>query len=120
DIKGSHGNWMVMRDEPDHTRLRDLVSKAFTPGTVSGLRTKAQIIVDQLLNAMERSERADLIADYAFLLPVTLIAAMLGVPQNDHGEFKSWSTGLTAASDVKQTPERLEVANTATRELTEY
>ena len=119
-VRKSQSNWMLMRDEPDHGRLRTLVNKAFTPSTVEGLRAHIEIIVEQLLETMARKGCTDLIADYAFLVPVTVIAAMLGVPVEDHAKFNRWSTALTGASDVRQRPERLSGANDAAADLSDY
>src|SRR5262245_33281180 len=69
--------WMVFRDPPDHTRLRRLFSKAFTPSAVEDVRPNITWIVEQLLDAMQdkarRSESVDWIADFAYPLPATVI-----------------------------------------------
>ena len=71
---------MLDRDPPDHTRLRGLVSKAFTPRVVDVLRPHIQQIVDGLLDRVENQGGMDLIEDFAYPLPVTVICEMLGVP----------------------------------------
>ncbi|HEY2093535.1 MAG TPA: cytochrome P450 [Thermoanaerobaculia bacterium] len=90
---------MLDLDEPDHRRLRNLVQKAFTPRVVDDLRPRIEQIAAELLDAIERRERgtADLIADYAAPLPVTVIAEMLGVPPVDRPRFRSWSNHIVAA-----------------------
>jgi cytochrome P450 len=76
-------------DPPDHTRLRGLVSRAFTPKRVDQLRPRAQEIVDQILD--EAGGRMEVVADLAFPLPVLMICEMLGVPAEEVDEFKEWS-----------------------------
>ena len=85
---------MLDTDPPDHTRLRTLVSKAFTPRSVSDLAPRIQQIVDDLIDATERRDRFDLIDAFAYPLPVIVIAEMLGVPSEDIEVFKSWSNAV--------------------------
>ena len=81
-------------DPPDHTRLRGLTSRAFTPRAVARLESRIQVLVDELLDAVEGKERFDLIEDFAYPLPVTVIAEMLGVPPEDRDRFREWSNGV--------------------------
>ena len=81
-------------DPPDHTRLRSLVSKAFTPRSVAKLTPRIDQIIEELLDAIGERERFDLIEDFAFPLPVIVIAEMLGVPPEDRAQFKEWSTDI--------------------------
>ena len=84
---------MLMRDPPDHTRLRNLVNKAFTPRVVEKLAPRIQAIVDELLDAaLERGE-FDLVKDFAFPLPVTVIAEMLGVEGGDRDRLPALVAG---------------------------
>jgi cytochrome P450 len=85
---------MLNRDGADHRRLRRLVTKAFTPRVVEQLRPRVQAIADDLLDAVEERGEMDLSADYAFPLPITVIAELLGVPSADHGRFKEWSDAI--------------------------
>ena len=85
---------MLDREPPDHTRLRRLVSKAFTPATVEGLRTRIEVIVDGLLTAATAKGEFDLIADVAEPLPVTVIAELLGVPEADRHLLRPWSSDI--------------------------
>jgi cytochrome P450 len=86
-------------DPPDHTRLRSLVSQAFTPRRVDALSPRMQEIVDEALaTAFERGSM-DVVADLAFPLPVLVICEMLGVPPGDVGEFKEWSAALARTLD---------------------
>jgi cytochrome P450 len=88
---------MLSRDPPDHSRLRRLVSKAFTPRMVEQLRPRVQAIADALLDAVAGRGEMDLIDDYAFPLPITVIAEMLGIPAADRNQFRDWSDALLAA-----------------------
>ena len=79
-------HWMLHQDPPDHTRLRGLVVKAFTARRVEDMRPRIQEIVDETLDRLVDQGRMDLIEDYAFRLPVTIICDMLGIPQ-EHREL---------------------------------
>jgi len=85
---------MLDREPPDHTRLRRLVSKAFTPATVEGLRPRIGAIVDGLLATAIAKGEFDLIADVAEPLPVTVIAELLGVPEADRHLLRPWSSDI--------------------------
>src|SRR4051795_2857022 len=78
-------HWMLQQDPPDHTRLRGLVVKAFTARRVEDMRPRIQQIVDQTLDRIAGQGHMDLIEDFAFRLPVTIICDMLGIPE-DHRE----------------------------------
>lgn len=94
---------MLTVDPPDHTRLRRLASKAFTPHTIEGLRPRIQQIADELLDAVQERGRMDLIADFAYPLPMTVISEMLGIPAADRNAFREWTRELLSASlDPKQ------------------
>ncbi len=117
----SNAQTMLTSDPPDHTRLRKLVSKAFTPRAVLDLRPRIQDIVDYLLaEAGERGE-FDIIHDLAYPLPVIVIAEMLGVPPEDRHRFKHWSDTVVATLGGPFTPpEVIEAARVAIEELAEY
>jgi cytochrome P450 len=85
---------MLITDPPDHTRLRGLVSSAFTPRRVQALRPRIEAIVEELLGRVAGRGGMDLIADFAAPLPAIVIAELLGVPAQDHARFKAWSTEL--------------------------
>jgi cytochrome P450 len=82
---------MLDMEPPDHTRLRRLVLKAFTPRTVEAMRTQIQAVVDDLVDDLGEAGEADLIADFVEPLPVTVIAEMLGVPAADRHLLRPWS-----------------------------
>ena len=91
-------HWMVFRDPPDHTRLRRLFNKAFTPTSVENLRANVEDIVAHLIDGMEakarRGETVDYIADFAYPLPASVIMDLLGVPRADLERVKVWSDDI--------------------------
>jgi len=87
--RGSHT--MLNLDPPDHTRLRRLVTKAFTPRVIEELRPRVQALVDEMLDDAAKRGEMDLIADYAFPLPFAVISEMLGVPAKDGEKLRAWS-----------------------------
>src|SRR6266581_1934644 len=91
---------MLDRDPPDHTRLRGLVSQAFTPRVVELLRPHIQRIVDGLLDRAETAGSMDLIEDFAYPLPVIVICEMLGVPVGDRERFKQWGLDIARGLDA--------------------
>ncbi len=82
---------MLYRDPPDHTRLRSLVSRAFTPNAVGALRPRVEKIADDLLDRLHGADSFDVIDAIAYPLPVSVICEMLGVPREDRGPFREWS-----------------------------
>jgi cytochrome P450 len=114
---------MLFRDPPDHTRLRMLVSKAFTPRVVEGLRPRIQQVVDGLLDAVHPARAMNVIADLAYPLPVTVICEMLGVPGGDRARFRQWSEAIARSLDaiaMPGDPEIVERGNAARRALADY
>jgi cytochrome P450 len=85
---------MLAADAPDHSRLRRLVSKTFTPRMIEGLRNRIQQITDDLLDQVQGRGKMDLINDFAFLLPVTVICETLGIPLEDQKQFRIWSSAI--------------------------
>jgi cytochrome P450 len=83
----SMSHWMLQLDPPDHTRLRGLVVKAFTARRVEDMRPRIQAIVDAALDRVAPQGHMDLIADFAFRLPVIVICDMLGIPEEQHELF---------------------------------
>lgn len=83
---------MLFQDPPDHTRLRGLVAKAFTPRIIESLRPVIQQVADELLDQAETKGQMEMIGDFAFPLPAIIIATMLGVPPEDREQFNRWSS----------------------------
>lgn len=115
-------NWMVFRDPPNHTRLRLLVNKAFSPKTLENLRPAIVAITDELLERVQGRKEIDLVDDFAFPLPVMVIAALLGVDPEDRFDFREWALALQHASASRLTPstEVYEQAEAATQAFIEY
>jgi cytochrome P450 len=120
-LQRSFSRWMLFKDPPDHTRLRNLVTRAFTPRAIERLRAGIQAAVDQTLDRLEPAGQADLIGNLAYPLPVTVICDLLGVPADDHEDFKRWSDGLARGLDlVSTTPAIVAEGNDAAQRLAEY
>ncbi|WP_433926478.1 cytochrome P450 [Sorangium cellulosum] len=99
---------MLNMDPPDHTRLRAIVNKAFTPRLVEGLRGRIQAIADSLLDDVEERGEMDIVADYAFPLPIIVIAEMLGVPVEDRHRIRAWSDAIVGGVPTRERVERME------------
>ena len=84
-------NNLLALDPPDHTRLRALVQKAFSPRLIRAMRPRIQAITDSLLDAVQDQGQMELIADFAFPLPIQVIAELLGIPTEDKEKFRHWS-----------------------------
>lgn len=78
-------------DPPDHTRLRRLVSKAFTPRRVAEFAPRVQELTDRLIDGFVEKGEADLIHEFAFPLPIYAICDLLGVPREDQDDFRDWA-----------------------------
>ena len=111
---------MLDIDPPDHTRLRALVSRAFTPRSVRSWHGRVQAIADRLLDAVADHDRFDLIAALGYPLPVTVIADMLGVPAEDMDRFEGWSNDIALIVEPILTPAQIEAVRRATEGLFAY
>jgi cytochrome P450 len=87
---------MIDLDPPDHTRLRQLVHKAFTPRLIEQMRKRAQTLANDLLDAVARKGEMDLVREYALPLPMIIITEILGVPVQDRDKFHKWSKVIVA------------------------
>jgi cytochrome P450 len=101
---------MLFRDPPDHTRLRSLVTKAFTAKRIEDMRPQMQEIVDGLVDAALERGRMDVVSDLAYPLPLKIICAMLGVPEEDHERFHQWSADLVSTLDPMTGPDVMDRA----------
>ncbi len=90
-------NHLLTKDGEDHRRLRLLVTKAFTPRMIAGLRPRIQQIAEELLDNVASQGKMDLVEDFAFPLPITVIAEMLGIPVEDRAKFREWSDAFVTA-----------------------
>jgi cytochrome P450 len=101
DIGAAIGYHMLAVDPPDHTRLRRLVSAAFTARRIEALRPRIEQITDELLDAMAGREQVDLIDALAFPLPIQVICELLGIPSQDRDSFRSWSNTLVGGEALR-------------------
>ena len=99
DLVDLFGRVMLFADPPDHTRLRRIVSTAFTPRTIEAMRPRIASIVDDMLDGVADDGGADLVEALAFPLPVTVISEMLGVPKADHAQLRAWTAEAVKALD---------------------
>jgi len=111
---------LLFMDPPDHTRLRGLVSRAFTPRRVEDLRARTADLVDELLHGL--GGEVDLISTLAYPLPVKVICALLGVPEEDEATFSAWSKVLARSIDpsILRSPEIEAQIAVAGEELSAY
>jgi cytochrome P450 len=114
---------LLFMDPPDHTRLRNLVARAFTPRRIEGLRAATEAITAELLDAMV-ADRApvDLIQAFAYPLPVRVICSLLGIPAADEAVFTGWSRGIARSLDptILRSAEIDATIEQARRELRAY
>lgn len=114
--------WAVFNDPPVHTRLRGLMNRAFTSSAVAAMRPQIQTIVHGLVDdLLARGNQADFIAHFAYPLPATVIATMLGVPLADVELLKHWSDDLGSfVLTSRLLPDKYTRANSAIREMNAY
>jgi cytochrome P450 len=111
---------MLFRDPPDHTRLRGLASKAFTPRMVEALRPRIQALVDELIEPVGEGDSYDVVRALAEPLPILVIAELLGLPASDRKDLKRWSDDLAAMLDGSIAMQHLGPAVKSAGEVTEY
>lgn len=111
---------MFDKEPPDHTRLRSLVHKVFTPRRVENLRGRIQAITDDLLDKVRAQGRMDILEDFAVPLPVTVIAELLGVPEADRHLLRPWSRDIVAMYELDHTDEQARRAVNAAIEFSDY
>ncbi|MBW2279743.1 MAG: cytochrome P450 [Deltaproteobacteria bacterium] len=110
---------MLRMDAPDHTRLRTLVNKTFTPGSIRRLMPRIDEIVNELVDELSQRGEMDLIADFAHAVPVIVIAEMLGVPSEDRARFRHWSNEIVRNMGISNVDDARAAAQ-ASRELRAY
>lgn len=93
---------LLHSDPPDHTRLKSLVQKAFSPRIIDAMRPRIQSIVNELIDAVEPAGRMEVIEDLAFALPVTVLATIMGVPRSDSARFRTWADSLLAFQGINR------------------
>ncbi|PIE94783.1 cytochrome P450 family protein [Bacillus fungorum] len=93
---------MLNSDPPNHSRLRSLVQKAFTPKMIAQLDGRIQRIADDLISDIERKGTLNLVDDYSFPLPIIVISEMLGIPKEDQAKFRIWSHAVIASPEIPE------------------
>ena len=116
--RNDHSN-MLFADPPDHTRLRGLATRAFTPRTVERLRPRIVALVDELIDGFG-GEEVEVMDALAFPLPVTVIGEMLGVPAEDRAQFRPLVRASTAMLELTVTPEQMDEATVASATMERY
>ena len=111
---------VLASDPPEHTFLRGIVNRAFTPRSVELLRPRMEEIVASLLDDLPDTGEWDLMDGLAQPLPVIVIAELLGIPPEDRAQFKVWSQHIALTTDIMQSQESIESIRQATSELVEY
>ena len=120
-LLGLLSNHMLNLDPPDHTRLRALVNKAFTGQVVTQLEARIQTIADGLLDRVHAKGSMDLIEDFAFPLPMIVIAELLGIPPRDRLRFRNWSTAfVTPSGNLQRSTKKLAKAGQVMADFTRY
>ncbi len=114
------GRQMIDKEPPDHTRLRRLVSTAFTPRTVERLRPRIDEIASRLVDVAAELGEFDLIADLLELLPVNVIAELLGIPAADRPKLRPWSGDMTLVFELNPSARDRARAVAAGREFEAY
>jgi pimeloyl-[acyl-carrier protein] synthase len=113
--------WILYLDPPDHTRLRGLVMRAFTPRAVARLRERIAEFVDRLVDDLICAVATDFLSSFAYLLPVYVICELLGVPREDRDEFRTWSTDLGRGLVISaMSPEVVLRGNEAASRINDY
>ncbi|MEV0262299.1 cytochrome P450 [Streptomyces sp. NPDC050617] len=93
---------LLNTDPPDHTRLRKLVNKAFTPRSIELLRPRIAEIAAELTDALDTTGPVDLLRDYAYPLPMIVICELLGIPKDDREMFGAWSNVLVSTAPPEE------------------
>lgn len=124
DLERHFGVNPAHADPPDHTRMRTLLNRAFTPYQMEALRPRVKAVVDALLDAVEArgDGRMDLVADLSFPLPATIIAEMLGAPAHESEQFHNWANGVNQlfANVGRATAAQVETAQRNVAEIRDY
>lgn len=99
---------MLANDPPEHTRLRNFAQKAFTPKITAGMRVRIQKITDELIDKIQNNKRFDFIDDFAYQLPIMVIAELLGLPTEDREKLRNWSDILIEVQVTEKNKKSIE------------
>lgn len=115
---GQHS--MFDKEPPEHTRLRTLVHKAFTPRRIRDMQHSIEVIAQDLVDSMQQRGQVDLLADYAAPLSVRVIAELLGIPEADQHRLRPWSNAIVKLYELDHTPAQADHAIQASQEFADY
>jgi cytochrome P450 len=112
---------LLFIDAPEHSRLRKLMNKGFSPAVAEALRPQIQVVVDRMLEPMRHLSEADLVREIAYPLPVRVMAEMFGVPETLHERFTRWSYAIGMfLGNPQRTVQQTQNAQEAVLALTEF
>jgi cytochrome P450 len=112
--------WLFFLEPPDHNRLKDILTPAFTQSVVENMRPEIQAIVDALLDKVEQKGEMDIIADFAVPLPALVIAKILGLPTDDYEKINKWSSESILIFEQPMSLQRYQSQNQIMIESQEY
>lgn len=113
--------WMIFMDPPEHSRLRKLLNKGFSPAAVDALRSQMAAIVERTLGAVKPGDEIELLRDFANPMPVSVISEMMGIPEAQHGTFAEWSRAIGVfRGNPNRTVEEARAAQDALVAMTEF
>lgn len=113
--------WLIFMDPPEHTRLRKLLNKGFSPAAIEALRPQVEDLVDRMLRPLKPGMEVDLLSEFAHPMPVSVISEMMGVPEALHGTFADWSRAIALfRGSPNRTVEHARAAQDAMLHLTNY
>ena len=113
--------WLIFMDPPDHTRLRKLLNKGFSSAAIEALRPQVDNLVDRMLKPLKPGMEIDLLSEFAYPMPVSVISEMMGVPEALHGMFADWSRAIALfRGSPNRTVEHAHAAQDAMLHLTDY
>ncbi len=115
-----HTQSLVFNDPPLHTRIRKIISGALTPRAISEMEPRLIELVDGLLDQIESRGRADLITDFASVIPVEIVGNLLGVPRDERGPLRAWSLAILGALEPAPGEARLRAGNQAVQDFLVY
>jgi pimeloyl-[acyl-carrier protein] synthase len=111
---------LLFKNPPDHTRLRMLVSKAFTPRVIERYRSYIEETVHELLNQIEKKKTLDVVSDFSYPVASLVIARILGVPEKDHHQFRIWAVNLIQTIDFTRCKNTLEKGDETMVRIIDY
>jgi hypothetical protein len=115
------GLWLIFMDPPEHTRLRKLLNKGFSPAAIEALRPQVEAIVDGMLKPLQAGSEVELMREFANPMPVRIICEMLGIPQELNDTFVDWSRAIALfRGSPDRTVEQAKAAQDALIDLTEF